>query len=722
MKKSHFKVLFSFVVMALVMLSCENNLEMVLPQGPQGEKGEKGDPGKSAFELWMEHFGKDPATTTIEDFFESLKGKDGKDGTVPIIGENGNWWIDGEDTDIPARGKDGANGITPEIGENGNWFIDGVDTGKPSRGENGEDGAAGVNGKSAYELWKEAVELCNGTVTNKDGTPYDCSKSSWEDFLIWLQGGDVSVLHRYWITLPGNEGKTIQQFIEELFDCHCDGITVSVITPQVDCVELNPDGTLKEAYDAELKVGGDQGTQVEVTGVGIGLSGTVPDANIPLSFIIPRGDQAIELTITCTQSGNTVTKSAVIPALNYMKLDGEITVTQVPGEERDVVVIEFTASPVELSIDGTVVYEEGDVVAASGWSVSNEGKRFTRTYDRIENVQTPTVRAKGDNETCSIIEDAFTIQSLDPVDVGDLTLDIVDDCVLSLSFNGTPGMTVIAMDCSDHNIFFALTESPAGTYTTSELPRRYDSYRVLIRAELAGRGTVEKMIDVDGGFLAPVADPLSLTSIPGVENNTAISLVQARLVNNTNGQLTVVITGGYNSTFGSLSHPQALAFPRTETIAPNGFVDVSFHRDYTETFAAGGYEVTLVSETECGLQKSYTLVIENQEDYLYSFKLPEGFGDGDPDELIPFEVSISDGIPGSFVEFQLFNGIAYGGVSRVQLDQNGNLTWNVTTMTRAQIVVALDNQKGFFYFFSDASYTNKYSIGAEKEQVTFAFE
>lgn len=719
MKKSHFKVLFSFVVVALVMLSCENNLEMVLPQGPQGEKGDKGDFGKSAFELWMEHFGKDPATTPIEDFFESLKGKDGKDGAVPIIGENANWWIDGEDTGIPARGKDGANGVTPEIGGNGNWFIGGVDTGKPSRGENG---AAGVNGKSAYELWKEAVELCNGTVTNKDGTPYDCSKSSWEDFLIWLQGGDVSVLHRYWITLPGNESKTIQQFIEELFDCHCDGITVSVIIPQADCIELNPDGTLKEIYNAELKVGGDQGTQVEVTGLGVDLSGTIPDANTPLSFVIPRGDQAIELTITCTQSGNTVTKSTLIPALSYVKLGGEATVTQLPGEERDLVVIEFGAPLVELSVDGTVVYEAGDVVAASGWTVSNDGKRFTRTYDRIENVQTPTVQAKGDNETCSIIEDAFTIQSLDPVDVGDLTLDIVDDCRLSLSLNGTPGMTVIAMDYDDHNIFVVLTESPAGRYTTSELPRQYDSYRVVVRAELTGRGTVEKIIDVDGGFLAPVTDPLSLIPMPGVDNNIAIAWVQGRLINNTNGALTVVITRGNNSTPGSLPHPQSLAFPRTETIAPNGFVDVSFHRDYTETLAAGGYELTFVSETECGLQKSYTSVIENQEDYQYSFKLPEGSGNGDPNELIPFEVSISGGIPGSYVEFQLFNGTAYGGVSRVQLDQNGNLRWNITTMTRAQIVVALDNQKGFFYFFSNASYTNKYNIGAEKEQVTFTFE
>ena len=47
----------------------------------------------------------------------------GNSGSV-IIGENGNWFIDGQDS-----GKS-AIGTIIEIGDNGNWFIDGVDTGK----------------------------------------------------------------------------------------------------------------------------------------------------------------------------------------------------------------------------------------------------------------------------------------------------------------------------------------------------------------------------------------------------------------------------------------------------------------------------------------------------------------------------------------------------------------------------------------------------------------
>lgn len=725
MKKNHLTMLFGLLVMALFVISCENNLEITLPQGPQGEKGDKGDkgdPGKSAFELWIEFYGKDP-NTSIEEFFNSLKGQDGKDGAVPIIGENGNWIIDGEDTGIPARGRDGANGVTPVIGENGNWFIGGQDTGVPARGADGADGANGVNGKSAYELWKEAVELCDGSVTNKDGSDYDCTKSSWEDFLIWLQGGDMSVLHRYWVTLPGNEGKTIWDFIEELFDCHCDGIVVSMISEPVACVELNPDGTLKETYNAVLRVGGEGGTQVQVTGTGVNLSGTITDGTTPLLFSIARGDESIELAIACTNSGNTVTKYATVPALDYVKLAGTATVTQVPGEESDEVVIEFLTAPSSLSINGEVVFENGSIVPGSGWTVSNEGKTFTGRYDRTETEQCFTVQATGGDGACSTIEHAFHIPQLAPVEMGVLNLSVVDDCFLLLTFTGTPGMTVTAMDFTNHDNAVVLAESPAGTYSTSLIPRLYDGYTILVRAELAGYGTVEETIEIDGTNLAPIANPLTIDLIAGEVENTSIVQVKRRLTNHTGGALTVQIIRSANSATGALQYPDDTGYPQTGVVPANSYVDVTFYRDYTETLAAGEYLLTFLVTTACGIQSEVELTIENQQYYRHSFALPPEWGDGtgDPNQLITFEVSIQDGIPGSYVEFQLFNGVAYGGVSREQLDDTGSLTWNVT-MTRAQIQAALDNQNGFFYFFSDSGYTAKYSIGADKEEVTFAFD
>lgn len=83
----------------------------------------------------------------------------------PEIGENGNWYLKGQDTGKPSRGepgpkgepgdagekgdpgKPGANGETPIIGDNSNWFIGGVDTGKPSRGEKGDKGEIGTAGE-----------------------------------------------------------------------------------------------------------------------------------------------------------------------------------------------------------------------------------------------------------------------------------------------------------------------------------------------------------------------------------------------------------------------------------------------------------------------------------------------------------------------------------------------------------------------------------------------
>lgn len=62
---------------------------------------------------------------------------------VPVIGENGNWYIGNDDTGVSAQGKDG---IAPHVGENGNWFIGDVDTGVTAQGPRGEAGVPGPKG------------------------------------------------------------------------------------------------------------------------------------------------------------------------------------------------------------------------------------------------------------------------------------------------------------------------------------------------------------------------------------------------------------------------------------------------------------------------------------------------------------------------------------------------------------------------------------------------
>ena len=133
-------------------------------KGEKGEKGEKGDKGE------IGNPGKD--------------GKNGEDGKTPVIaiGENGNWFIDGVDTQVNANGKQGVMGIpgkngtsiytgdglelSAKFGNNGDSYINTstwdfyvkennnwkkVDNIKGSDGKDGVDGSDGVSGKDGVD-------------------------------------------------------------------------------------------------------------------------------------------------------------------------------------------------------------------------------------------------------------------------------------------------------------------------------------------------------------------------------------------------------------------------------------------------------------------------------------------------------------------------------------------------------------------------------------------
>lgn len=214
-------------------MSCDNELNITMPHGPQGNtgmsayevwkqtvengtiewdksqtdvvdffiylKGEKGDDGKdgaegkSAYEIWVEEVEAgnitDPQTgepwdkskTTIQDFWEYLRGADGKNGSTPEINKNTNtWWINGENTGIPYAGKDGTNGINSTVSiVDGYWYINNINTGVP------------VLGQSAYELW--VIEVLKGKLVNPHGdgtTMWPTNKISLEDFWHYLRGKD----------------------------------------------------------------------------------------------------------------------------------------------------------------------------------------------------------------------------------------------------------------------------------------------------------------------------------------------------------------------------------------------------------------------------------------------------------------------------------------------------------------------------------------------------
>ena len=123
-----------------------------------------------------------------------LKGDPGEDGDTPTIGANGNWWIGGVDTGIPATGSngadgsdgsDGTDGLTPYIGSNGNWWIGSTDTGIKATDSDGKDGQNGVDGQDG----KDGVGIANIeinengelVVTLTDGTEKNLGKVTGSD-------------------------------------------------------------------------------------------------------------------------------------------------------------------------------------------------------------------------------------------------------------------------------------------------------------------------------------------------------------------------------------------------------------------------------------------------------------------------------------------------------------------------------------------------------------
>ena len=186
-----------------------------------------------------------------EDTGVPAQGEDGNNGLTPNIGENGNWWIGDEDTGVPAQGEDGKNGLTPNIGQNGNWWIGGKDTVIPAQGEDGNEGTPGDNGLNAYELWK--IEVANGTAIKND-KPWPEDRTSISDFWEFLRGEDGKDGN------DGDDGETV--IVEGRFN------VIAYRTNLENKEYVNwPDGTLTfKVYDKQQHAAA-QGTKVIINGL-----------------------------------------------------------------------------------------------------------------------------------------------------------------------------------------------------------------------------------------------------------------------------------------------------------------------------------------------------------------------------------------------------------------------------------------------------------------------
>ncbi|MFV0419531.1 MAG: hypothetical protein ACK5KT_12480 [Dysgonomonas sp.] len=182
----------------------------------KGKDGQNGTNGKSAYELWVEEVAKgidDPHNlgqqwsknkTSLQDFWFYLTGAKGQDGSTPIIGSNGNWFISGKDTGIPAKGQDGSNGkdgSVVSIGSNGNWFIDGSDTGIKAFGKDGSIVSIGSNGNWFIDGTDTGIPVKGQDGQNGvDGnTPIIGSNGNW-----YISGNDTGVPARGQNGVDGN--------------------------------------------------------------------------------------------------------------------------------------------------------------------------------------------------------------------------------------------------------------------------------------------------------------------------------------------------------------------------------------------------------------------------------------------------------------------------------------------------------------------------------------
>lgn len=127
------------------------------PQGPQGNPGAVGPEGPQGPEGPAGPAGADGAAGPAgADGATGPAGADGISPTVATATIAGGTRVTitdatGEHTFDVMNGRDGGEAATPTIGDNGNWYINGEDTGKPSRGEQGPKGEQGPQGPAGAD-------------------------------------------------------------------------------------------------------------------------------------------------------------------------------------------------------------------------------------------------------------------------------------------------------------------------------------------------------------------------------------------------------------------------------------------------------------------------------------------------------------------------------------------------------------------------------------------
>jgi len=184
-------------------------------QGLQGPQGENGADGKSAYDIWLEQGN----TGSEAEFVTSLKGEKGDQGLQGPAGEQGLQGEPGPQGPEGPAGQDGKDGKSVtilgtkdspdelpadnnKIGDgyliNGELYTwdgtkwDNVGKIQGPKGDKGDPGESGADGQSAYELWKSIPGNENKTITEfmdslkgekgEKGDPGSASSIEFVDF------------------------------------------------------------------------------------------------------------------------------------------------------------------------------------------------------------------------------------------------------------------------------------------------------------------------------------------------------------------------------------------------------------------------------------------------------------------------------------------------------------------------------------------------------------
>lgn len=179
---------------------------------------------------------------------------------IPVIGDNGNWWVNGKDTGVRAQGQQGEHGEqgksafelwaelpgnenktlddfweflrgpagrdgdSPVIGDNGNWWVGGKDTGvkaageKGDAGQDGRDGQDGKNGKDGSDSTDD--KGVDGASSGSSGSSDKSKRSTVAAIVGGILGvflGGAGIIGALFALFPQQSNSAFAQIYKTLF-------------------------------------------------------------------------------------------------------------------------------------------------------------------------------------------------------------------------------------------------------------------------------------------------------------------------------------------------------------------------------------------------------------------------------------------------------------------------------------------------------------------------